>query len=59
MDVAVAEPPPETPTLRDHLLGELMLRGLSPMVPAFGRYLDGDGSALAGGAAWSVWPFVG
>ena len=59
MDVTVAEPPPETPTLRDHLLGELMLRGLSPMVPAFGRYLDGDGSALAGGAAWSVWPFVG
>lgn len=47
-DLAVAEPPAAQPELRGSLFAELLLRGLSPMVPALGtRYLGDDGSMRA------------
>ena len=47
MDVAVAEPPPAEPELRGALFAELMLRGLSRMVPRLSEYLAADGSMQA------------
>ena len=48
VDVTVAEPPEPEPELRGALFAELLLRGLSPMVPALGtRYLGDDGSMRA------------
>ena len=47
-DMQVAEPPPAEPELRGSLFAELLLRGLSPMVPALGSaYLSEDGSMRA------------
>ena len=47
-DLAVAEPPPSEPELRGALFAELLLRGLSEMVPALGsEYLAPDGSMQA------------
>ena len=49
MDVAVADPPPADPQLRDStLVAELLLRGLSQMVPGLSeRYLASDGTMQA------------
>ena len=47
MDVVVAEPPPAEPELRGALFAELMLRGLSRMVPRLSEYLAADGSMQA------------
>ena len=44
-DIAVTEPPPREPELRGTLFAELMLRGLTEMVPNLGeKYLREDGS---------------
>jgi sarcosine oxidase subunit beta len=48
MDVAVPEPPPESPELRGSLFAELLLRGLAKMSPGLGEaYLAADGSMVA------------
>ena len=48
MDVHVAAPPPSEPELRGALFAELLIRGLSAMVPRLGEaYLAADGSMQA------------
>ena len=47
MDVVVDSPPPAEPELRGALFAELLLRGLSRMVPALGEYIGADGSMHA------------
>ena len=47
LDQKIGEPPPADPPLRGSVFSELLLRGLSPMVPRLGSYLAEDGSMVA------------